>query len=217
MDQLHTQLAEIEQLAASADTLSEAVRRSGELLAHADGVWSALQREKKERRQQLHDVLECGIAHVDCLFRANAPGDAFATAVMLQVHPIVDDATTDCCVELMALNALAYLSLMAVMNNMEDAPATREHVATLARYICSMLYGAYSQVTATDAGELRSLPGATRWLPLAHDILEDAIHARLVQWPEVTVAGQDTNYLQDPGTVVGDVISRAHALGLISE
>lgn len=206
---LHT--PETDEAYAMADTpdgLATAVRMSGKMLAAADSRWSKLRNENAPRDAELTQMMACGVCHADLLFRAGAYADAYSVAVALMLPPTLDDRTGQNALAILALTVIALMSLQTLAADMPHDEHNAAHMPVAINYLASLCY-AYYRLSAQPSPE-------SVWHGRAYPFLRDAASEGMVSTPTVSVNGRQEDPAR-PGNIVGDLVGRSVALGLMQE
>ncbi|MBQ9076556.1 MAG: hypothetical protein IJY31_01735 [Muribaculaceae bacterium] len=193
------------------DNIHDAVLLSGEALATAYNEW---QQKINSCRPSLQEITVMSIAascHCNALISAGQLHDAYATAIMVILQITVDSNTSAAINQsLLSLYSSALYSLVTFLSNTnppEDGHA-QEHVEAVTRYISSMLYHYYNTV-GKESPSCPYLEGAYQGLCYARNLVT-------IETGYITVNG-DRVPPATPNDIVGDIIGRSNALGLLSD
>lgn len=212
---MKTQSAEIEQLAE--DNLDDAVRLSGEELAHLDNIWRNKHNNSEPQEniaKAVRNLADMAICHCDMLMRAQLFADAYATALTSVTAISIEGQDSALPQQMMALTALATMALDALSDrfNPEDSEIAT-HFRTIVRYCASMLYYWYSQ-TVNKVGV---------WHARVTPLLRMLIRANAVESPEITVSQPEetqqrlTVLSSNTSAILPDLIGRSIALNLLTQ
>jgi hypothetical protein len=199
-------LGEIEAMAAD-NNLDDAVRLSGEELAHADNAWRVAHNAGADVKQSLWCLAQLAQCHSDLLFRASAYADAYATAVTAMMSLSLDDMCNDSAHEMLALCVIAGSSLEQLGSRMPHDEFTEQHMPMLFSYIASLLYYYYQKTIVAEQ---------TPWHGIAYEMLCDFAKAGAVQQPTVAVGDKNVDPAH-PFDLFSDLAGRSIALGLLAE
>jgi hypothetical protein len=205
--------SEVEQLLGEIDALvadnnmPDAVRLSGEELAHADNLWRVAHNARKDTKEILWCVAALAQSHSDLLFRAQAYADAYATAVTVMMSLSLDDACQHCMPQMLALCVVAASALEQLGAQMPHDEFTTQHMPVVLSYIASLMYCYYQKTLAIDQ---------TQWHGIAYEMLCDFAKAGAVQQPTVAVGDKQVDPLH-PFDLFSDLAGRSIALGLLRE
>lgn len=182
-----------------------AVKVSGEYLAEADGVFTAIFNAKGDYADAADATLKLGVAHTDALFAASEYREAFSLSLMLMLQASVTDRARHNAVEMLALCVIALSSLQHCVTHLAQDDFTKEHLMPIMRYLASLAFAYFKEVGKTED------ENATNWQRRAYLHLHDLL--QLVEEDTINV-----NRLQDrplrPTQTVGDAIAHARALEL---
>lgn len=199
-------LGEIEAMVAD-NNLDDAVRLSGEELAHADNAWRVAHNSGADVKESLWCLAQLAQSHSDLLFRASAYGDAYATAVTAMMSVSLDDMCDECGQEMLALCVIAASSLEQLGSRMPHDEFTEQHMPQLLSYLASLLYCYYQKTIVVEQKQ---------WHGIAYEMLCDFANVGAVQQPVVKV-GDKTVDPAHPFEIFSDIAGRSIALGLLSE
>lgn len=197
-------LSEIDALVAD-NNIPDAIRLSGEELAHADNAWRLAHNAKQDTAQELWSLAALAQSHSDLLFRAAVYADAYATAVTAMMSVSLDDACAECEPEMLALSVIAASSLEQLGSQMPHDEFTTQHMPTILTYIASLMYCYYQKTLAVQQ---------TQWHGIAYEMLCDFARAGAVQQPLITVGDKQVDPLH-PFDLFSDLAGRSIALGLL--
>lgn len=197
-------IAEIKSLI-DAGNIEDAVRLSGEELAHADNRLRKTYNEYAAENRRPDDVLKArvnevavlGVAHCNALIIGGAHGDAYATALTVMLAIDMCSAACSHAVEMLALSVIATAALDELTDHIPQDDFAREHMPHIITCLASMMY-AYYRATPS--------PG-TVWHTRAYPRLQEFAGMGAIQQQSV-----DPSH---PSPVLADLIGRSIALSLI--
>lgn len=207
MEDIIRKAEEIEAMASSPETLGDAVRLSGELLAGADGRWTQYMNGADKTSahgapsRQLQEMLMLGTTHADALFRAGLYTDAYSVSLLLMLAAVREDAAALLGADMLALSFLAAMSLMQALPLLPDDDVSHLHLPHITRYLASLAYAHY--VASGNA--------PCKWHSRSRQWLRDVMH--LVETPAVDVNGHAADPLAC-GEILGDLLGRSQAIGI---
>lgn len=212
---MKTRIVEIEQLANS--NLDDAVRLSGEELAHLDNVWRNAHNRRESQDviiESVRNLADMAVCHCDMLMRAELFTDAYATAVTSIMAISIEGQDSALPQQMMALTSLATMALDAISAYLNPGDAdTATHFTTIVKYCASMLYYWYAQ-TVENAGV---------WHSRVTPLLRMLIRANAVDSPNVTVSQPNESHpsisvsASNTALILPDMIGRSIALNLMTE
>lgn len=204
IQQIRSELAGIESMT-RAGNYTEAAGLSGEILA------SLSMKLPAAAGTVIPELFgEAAVVHVRALMASGEPSLAAFTAygAMVQLAPFsLSGADADKTRMELLNNAANGLIAHIERNDPDPVPEVREHYTAVIRYTLSMLYHLYRRVSAADS--------ASPLLPSVYLTLKQCIESGMpVDTPRVDVNGHDC-LPDDYPVILGDLVGRLHALGLI--
>lgn len=193
------------------NNIHDAVLLSGEALAQSYEAWQAKINASLPSREEITVMSIAAACHCNALATASQFSDAYSTSVIALLQITIDgNSSSELNRSLLSIYSTALYSLMAILSgsNPSENRIDHEHVEAITRYIASLLYYYYNLV-GKESPSCPYLEGAYRGLEYASNLIR-------IETVTISVNGQDINPAT-PGDIIGDIIGRSNALGLLSD
>lgn len=191
--------------------IEDAVRLSGEALAQAYDLWQQKINSHSPSNAEVDILAIAASCHCNALATAGQMHDAYGTAVLAILQTAVDgNSSATITQSLLSLYSTALYSLTAFLSNCTppDDETSRGHVEAITRYIASMLYH-YYKIVGEKHPSCPYLEGAYQGLMYARNFVG-------IETDGITVNGTKISP-STPNDIIGDLIGRSNALGLIKD
>lgn len=201
-------LKEIESLTRNGNT-TEAVNRSGEMLATADAIWQKEMKSGKISVDTVERLAETAVVHVRALVASNEPTMATATAIAVLTQLSLEsynDINLDLARLELLNNAINALAAHIVRYETDARPDIIDHYTNILRYLLSLIYALYNRVNRLSP-ECHILPSV--YLTLKQFTGENVP----VDTPMIKVNGKDVDPMA-PTEIYADMLGRLNALGI---
>lgn len=199
------------------NNVADAVRLSGELLSKADSDWRGRYNAGESRTDEICQVLDAGAMHCLALFLSGQIRDCYSTAVMLDLECEVDGVDRRMVrLSTLRLRHLALTSFLSVLDSMPVSgdEEVLDHVSNIMRYLCDLLCHDYEGVVNGDVSDLSGADRAV--VSEVHGLLSGLLERGMRFEADAIVVGGEFHSPEHPAAVIGDLIGRSRALGLMA-
>lgn len=210
------QVTECDQLLKE-NNVADAVRLSGELLSQADSDWRGRYNAGERGTDEICQVLDAGAMHCLTLFLSGQIRDCYSTALMLDLECEIDGVDRQTVrLSTLRLRHLALTSLLTVLDSMpvSDDEQVLDHISNIVRYLSDLLYHDYESVVNGDTSGLTAADRAI--VSEVHGLLSSLLERGMRFEADAIVVGGEFHSPERPAAVIGDLIGRSRALGLMA-
>lgn len=189
--------------------IEDAVLLSGEALACAYEQWAAKINHKENSLEQINVMAIASSCHCGSLAAMGNFHDAYATAIGAILQISVDPNHSDNIDQsLLSIYTTAVFALLNKISTLTPDDDTRTHIDCITRYLSSMLYYYYNLIG-------NKCPDSP-YLEAAYEALSIMQNYTKIESPVISVLDEQISPTS-PQPLIGDLVGRSRALGLLAD